>query len=94
VSFQGTDAYEAGKNLMEQAATRMKAEGKDGSQLADTAATGIGDDGYYTIMGTGYTALMVKKGNVALKIALYGKLPMEKKKAVEKALAQQVVSKL
>jgi hypothetical protein len=45
-------------------------------------------------MGTSYTALMVKKGNVAFKIAPYGKLPIEKKKAVEKALAQQVVSKL
>jgi hypothetical protein len=94
VSFQAADAYGAAKNLMGQSAARITAEGKDGSQLADTSPTGIGDDAYYTSMGTGYTALMVKKGDVAFKVALYGKLPLQKKKAMVKALAQQVVSKL
>jgi hypothetical protein len=45
-------------------------------------------------MGTDYTALLVKKGDIVFKVAMYGDLPSEKKKAVEKTLALQVVSKL
>jgi hypothetical protein len=45
-------------------------------------------------MGTGYTALLVKKGDIVFKVAMYGDLPKEKKKEVEKTLALQVLSKL
>jgi hypothetical protein len=38
--------------------------------------------------------LIVKKGSVAFKVAVYAHKPIEKKQAMEKALAQQVVSKL
>ena len=38
--------------------------------------------------------LIVKKGNVAFMVAVYGDLLIEKKPAIEKTLAQQVVSKL
>lgn len=38
--------------------------------------------------------LIVKKGNVAFKVAVYANLPIEKKQAMEKTLAQQVDSKL
>jgi hypothetical protein len=38
--------------------------------------------------------LIVKKGNVAFKVAVYDHSPLEKKQAMEKTLAQQVVSKL
>ena len=38
--------------------------------------------------------LIVKKGTVAFKVAVYGDLPMGKKQAMQKTLAQQVVSKL
>jgi hypothetical protein len=37
---------------------------------------------------------MLKKGNVALKVAAYGDMPADKKKAVEKTLALQALSKL
>jgi hypothetical protein len=37
---------------------------------------------------------IVKKGNVAFKFAVYGDSPIEKKQAMEKTLAQQVVCKL
>jgi hypothetical protein len=39
-------------------------------------------------------ALLVKKGNVAFKVAVYGRSPLEQKEAVAKTLAEQVVSKL
>jgi len=65
-----------------------------GANMASQSASGIGDDAYYTTMGAGYTGLMVKKGNLALKIAVYSDMPADKKKAVEKTLALQALSKL
>ena len=65
-----------------------------GGAMASDSASGIGDDAYYTTMGTGYTGLMVKKGNVAMKIAVYGGMPTDKKKTAEKTLALQALSKL
>jgi hypothetical protein len=68
---------------------------KEGAgSMASQSASGIGDDACYTSMGAGYTGLMVKKGNVALKIAIYGEMPADKKKAAEKTLALQALSKL
>ena len=68
---------------------------KEGTaKMTNEGATGIGDDAYYTSMGTGYTGLILKKGNVALKIAVYGDMPADKKKAVEKSLALQALSKV
>ena len=87
ISLQDASGYQTGKQLMAAAAVR---EGKDPSQLAGSAS-GIGDDAYYTTMGAGYTGLMVKEGNSALKIAIYGNLAADKKKAVEKAIALQAV---
>jgi hypothetical protein len=73
----------------------MKEEkNKDTDQLANSSGTDIGDDAFYTSMGSSYTALMVKKGNVAFKVAIYGDLPIEKKKAMEKALARDSLAKL
>ncbi len=46
-------------------------------------------------MGVGNTVgLLVKKGNVAFKVAVYAKIPPEENRAMEKALAEQVLSKL
>jgi hypothetical protein len=39
-------------------------------------------------------ALLVKKGNVTFKVAVYVRSPLEQKEAVAKTLAEQVVSKL
>jgi hypothetical protein len=95
VSFEDAGAYQSGKMLMQQMQTMMKMKkDEEAGQLANASAGGIGDDAYYTSMGGGYTGLIVKKGNVAFKIAIYGNLPMEKKKALEKTLALQVISKL
>jgi hypothetical protein len=93
VSYQDAGSYDAGKRLMQQ--TQAAVAVKEGTgKMTDESATGVGDDAYYTTMGTGYTGLMLKKGNVALKVAVYGDMPADKKKAVEKTLALQALSKL
>jgi hypothetical protein len=79
--------------FMEQAKTMAKTE-KGAAQISNASLSGIGDDAFYTSMGAGYTALLVKKGDVVFKVAMYGDLPNEKKKEVEKTLALQVLSKL
>lgn len=58
-----------------------------------TPATGVGDDAFYLALGDN-VGLMVKKGGVAFKIAVYADVPVADKQAMEKALAQQIVSKL
>ncbi len=78
--LEGLDAYQAGK--LSPAKT-----------IVVTPISGIGDDAYYLAVGPN-VGLIVKKGNVAFKVAVYGDIPIENKQAMEKALAQQVVSKL
>jgi hypothetical protein len=78
---EGADAYLAGKKTGPMKANSIK------------SVSGIGNDAYY-LTANGNVGLNVKKGNVAFKVAVYGDLPIEKKQAMEKALAQQVVSKL
>ncbi len=78
--LEGLDAYQAGK------LAPVKT-------IVVTLISGIGDEAYYLAVGPN-VGLIVKKGDVAFKVALYGDLPMEKKQAMEKTLAQQVVSKL
>jgi hypothetical protein len=70
------------------------AGGKGGvNSVAMTPVGGIGDDAYY--LGAGSTeGLFVKKGQHAFKIAVYSTVPLEKKRAMEKTLAQQVLAKL
>ena len=79
--LEGLDAHQAGK-IARQPKTNSV-----------TPIGGIGDDAYYLAVG-GNVGLNVKKRNVAFKIAVFGTLPVEKKQAMEKTLAQQVVSKL
>jgi hypothetical protein len=93
ISFQNAASYDAGKRLMQQTQAAVNQK-EGGAKMANDSASGIGDDAYYTTMGTGYTGLMIKKGNVALKIAVYGGMPADKKKAAEKTLAFQALSKL
>jgi hypothetical protein len=93
LSLQPGSSFASAKMLMEQAKTMGKNE-KGVDQLSNTSVSGIGDDAFYTSMGAGYTALLVKKRDVVFKVAMYGDLPNDKKKEVEKTLALQVLSKL
>ena len=78
--LEGLDAYQAGK----QAPVKT---------IVVTPISGTGDDAYYLAVGPN-VGLIVKKGNVAFKVAVYAHLPLEQKQAVEKTLAQHVLSKL
>jgi hypothetical protein len=78
--LEGVDAYQAGK------LAPVKT-------IVITRISGIGDDAYYLAVGPN-VGLIVKKGNVAFKVAVYGDIPIENKQVMEKTLAQQVVSKL
>jgi hypothetical protein len=78
--LEGVDAYQAGK------LAPVKT-------IVVTSISGIGDDAYYLAVGPN-VGLNVKKGNVAFKVAVYGDIPIENKQAMEKTLAQQVVSNL
>ncbi len=58
-----------------------------------TPVSGIGEDAYF--LGVGSTiGLIVKKGSVAFKVAVYAKIPPKQSRAMERALAEQVLSKL
>jgi hypothetical protein len=58
-----------------------------------TPVTGVGDDAFYLALGEN-AGLIVKKGNVAFKVAVYADVPLADKEAMEKTLALQIVSKL
>jgi hypothetical protein len=82
LNLQSLDQYEGGKK----AASYGKA-------VSLTSISGIGDEAYY--FGTDkLVSLIVKKGSVAFKVAVYSKIPAEKQQAVEKSLALQIVSQL
>jgi len=70
---------------------------KQASMMAAAGATvkpaGVGDDSYYLVEGT-QVALWVKKGGNAFKVAIYEKIPVDKKEGIELALAKGVVPKL
>jgi hypothetical protein len=78
--LEGLDTYQAGK------LAPVKT-------IVVTPISGIGDDTYYLSVGPN-VGLIVKKGNVAFKVAVYGDIPIENKQSMEKTLAQQVVSKV
>jgi hypothetical protein len=77
--LQGVDAHEAGKKQMVGGVNVIPAS--------------VGDDAYYLAVGP-QTYLFVRKGSVAFKMSVYGDIPLETKQAMEKTMAQQVVSHL
>jgi hypothetical protein len=58
-----------------------------------TSVSGIGDDAYFMALGD-MVSLFVKKGSISFKVAVYAKLPVDQKEAIEKSLATQVASQL
>jgi hypothetical protein len=95
LNLQSADGYDGAKRLMEQTQAIMKAKGdKDAASMTNTSVSGVGDDAYYSYVGSSITSLIFKKGKFAFKIAIYGSLPAEKRKAAEKTLALEVISKL
>jgi hypothetical protein len=92
--LNSADAYETGKAAMELSEAKMKGEGKDAGHMPVTPVSGIGQDAYYLSLGN-VMSLISKKGNVSCNLTLYGgDFPVEKKKAMEKALVLQILSRL
>ena len=83
--LQTTAAYDGGKQM----ALQMAAA----SSSAGLSSAGVGDDSYYFVAGD-QVGLLVKKGSVSFKVAIYATLPVARKEAMELALAKQVLAKL
>jgi hypothetical protein len=84
--LQPADGFEAGKSLIQL--------GSGNGAAVVTSVSGAGDDAYFASFGSHITSLMVKKGDLAFKLTLYGASAPEKVMAMEKTLALQVLSKL
>ena len=80
--LQSGESYEAGRKL----ATQMGAN-------AVSPVSGVGDSAYYFTTGTA-VGLLARKGGAAFKAAVYGSAPLDKKKAMERALASAVAARL
>ena len=83
--LQSSAAYDGGKQM----AQRMAALSKGGA----VKSASVGDDGYYFVAGT-QVGLLVKKGGVSFKVAVYATLPVGKKEAMELSLARRVLTKI
>ena len=86
LNLQTAAFYDGGKR---QATMGMAVAGKG----IEMKAASVGDDAYYFVTGD-QTALFVKKGAVSFKVAVYARIPIEEKEAMELKLAKAVVAKL
>jgi hypothetical protein len=95
VILRTADDHDKNNAQMNQA-NAMAKEKKGGAEHAPNVAPigGLGDDAYYTTTGSTAT-LSVKKGNAGINVAVRASdFPLDKTKAIEKTLAQQMLAKL
>jgi len=83
--LQAATAYDGGKKMANQMAATA------GGAAFKPAA--VGDDAYYFVAGD-QVGLLVKKGSVSFKVTVYATLPVDRKEAIELALAKDVLAKL
>jgi hypothetical protein len=83
--LQTAAAYDGGKQM----ASQMASVGKG----AAMKPASVGEDGYYFVAGD-QAGLLVKKGSISFKVAVYATLPVEDKEAMELNLAKEVLAKL
>ena len=86
LNLQTAANYEGGKQQMAMVLA-MKPEG------VSMKPASVGDDAYYFVTGD-QAGLLVKKGSVSFKVAVYAKMPLADKEAIELKLAKDVVAKL
>lgn len=86
LNLQTAAFYDGGKR---QATMAAAASGK-GTGMKPAS---VGDDAYYFVISD-QAALFVKKGAVSFKVAVYARIPVEEKEAMELKLAKEVVAKL
>lgn len=85
LNLQTAAFYDGGKRQAMMAATV-------GGKGTEIKPAGVGNDAYYFVIGD-QAALFVKKGAVSFKVAVYAKLPVDEKEAMEMKLAREVVAK-
>ena len=83
--LQTAAAYDGGRQMASQMAAAAK-----GAEFKPAA---VGDDGYYFVAGE-QVGLLVKKGSVSFKVAVYATLPVDAKEAMEMTLAKEALAKL
>jgi len=83
--LQTAAAYDGGKRMASQMATAGKG--------ASVIPASVGEDGYYFVAGD-QVGLLVKKGSISFKVAVYATLPVDKKEAMELTLAKEALAKL
>jgi hypothetical protein len=83
--MQTAATYDGGKQMAAQIVASVK-----GSAVTPAR---VGDDAYFFVTGD-QSGLLVKKGANSFKVTVYAKLPLEKKEAMELALAKDVVAKI
>ena len=83
--LQKGDVYDRGKQM----ARMMAGIGKGGA----VKPARVGEDGYYFVAGD-QVGLLVKKGGISFKVAIYATLSVDKKEAMELSLAKEVLAKL
>jgi hypothetical protein len=93
LNLQTAEAYEAGKKMLEQV-EEMAKPGREDQQPSATPVGSLGDDAYYLSMSD-TVSLIVRKGNAAFKVVMYGgDFSMKEKRAMEKTLAVRILSEL
>jgi hypothetical protein len=85
LNLQTAAFYDGAKRQATMAATVGK-----GNEMKPAS---VGDEGYYFVTGDQAT-LFVKKGATSFKVAVYAKLPIGEKEAMEMKLAKEVAAKL
>jgi hypothetical protein len=83
--LQDPKFFDSGKN--------MPAPANAPARAIVTPVSGIGDDAYFVAVRD-QVGLVVRKGSSAFKVAVYAKLPVDQKEAMEKTLATQIASQL
>jgi hypothetical protein len=86
LNLQTAASYDGGKRQV----TMVIAAGAKGTEIKPAS---VGDDAYYFVTGD-QAGLLVKKGAVSFKVAVYAKISLEEKEAMELKLAKEVVAKL
>ena len=85
LNLQAATMYEGSK--------RQAMMGAAAVQGAAVKPASVGDDAYYFVSGD-QAMLWVKRGAVAFKVAVYARLPVDEKEAIELKLPRQVAAKL
>jgi hypothetical protein len=92
LNLESADSYQTSKSMLQAVANSPRNHSAQ-SHITMTPAPGIGDDAFFSSTGS-YTKLIVKKAATVFQLVIYSSATIGKKRAMEKSLAAQVISKL